>query len=302
MLGALPAMEGKKAGITIGEGDRAGLSEEAKAAIGGRPVIQLSLTLDGVRTEWNNPAAPSAVTIPYTPTAEELKNPESIIIWYPDGSGRLTCVPNGHYDTATGMATFAAANFGIYALGYNAVSFNDVAESAWYFKAISFIAARGVTAGTGGGNYSPEAKLTRGEFIVLLMRACGIAPDLNPTDNFADAGSTYYTNYLAAAKRSGISGGVGSNRFAPEKGITRQEMFTLLYNALRTIGQLPQGDCGKTLSDFDDAGLIDSWAKDSMKTLVKTGTVGGSGGKLSPATTTTRAEIAQILYNLLGKQ
>jgi hypothetical protein len=47
----------EKAGITIGEGDRAGLSKRRRplsAAAG----IQLSLTLDGVRTEWNNPPPP----------------------------------------------------------------------------------------------------------------------------------------------------------------------------------------------------------------------------------------------------
>ena len=78
-------------------------------------------------------------------------------------------------------------------------------------------------------------------------------------------------------------------------------MFTLLYNALKVIGGLPQGSTGKSLSDFIDAGQIAPWAKDAMELLVRTGTVGGSSGKLSPADTTTRAEMAQVLYNLLGK-
>jgi len=32
------------------------------------------------------------------------------------------------------------------------------------------------------------------------------------------------------------------------------EMFTLLHNALKLIGQLPEGDSGKTLDQFTDAG------------------------------------------------
>ena len=88
--------------------------------------------------------------------------------------------------------------------------------------------------------------------------------------------------------------------YAPGKEITRQEMFTLLYNALKVIVQLPQGDPGKTLSDFTDAGQIDPWAKEAMKLLVESGTVSGSNGKLTPTGTTTRAEMAQVLYNLLG--
>ncbi len=302
MLSSLTGMDGKTAGITIGQGDRSSLTDTEKAAIGNRPIIQLTLTLDGVQTEWNNPAAPVTVTIPYTPTAEELKNPESILVWYLDGSGKPVCVPNGHYDPATGTVTFNTTHFSRYAVGYNHVSFKDVASGAWYFKAVSFIAAREITSGTGRGKYSPDAKLTRAEFLVLLMRAYGIAPDTNPKDNFADAGNAYYTNYLAAAKRLGISAGVGNNMYRPGKEITRQEMFTLLYNALNVIGRLPQGNSGKTLSDFSDAGSIATWARDAMKRLVETGIVSGSGGKLFPTNNTTRAEMAQVLYSLLMKE
>ena len=61
----------------------------------------------------------------------------------------------------------------------------------------------------------------------MLMRAYGIEADGDGTDNFDDAGDTYYTGYLAAAKRLGISNGVGSNMFEPESEIARQDMFTL---------------------------------------------------------------------------
>lgn len=299
MLAGLTGTEDKKAGIAIGQGDRSKLSDSEKSAIGDRPLIQLTLTLDGVQTDWNNPAAPITVAIPYTPTAAELQNPECLIIWYLDGSGNLVCVPNGRYDATTGTVTFTTAHFSLYAVGYNPVSFRDVEENAWYNQAVSFIAARGIITGTGSGNYSPEARLTRGEFIVMLMRTYGIAPDANPQDNFSDAGNTWYTNYLAAAKRSGISAGVGGNRFAPGREITRQEMFTLLYNTLKAMDQLPEGNYGKPLASFSDAGNIAPWAMEAMTRLVESGIVGGSGGKLSPEETTTRAEMAQVLYKLL---
>jgi len=301
MLAGMPGMEGKKAGITIAQGDKSCLPGEVKSAIGGRPLIQLTLSIDGKQTDWRNPNAPVTLSIPYTPTAAELANPESIVIWYIDGSGNPQCVTNGHYDPANGAVAFDVTHFSNYAVVYNPVSFNDVKSGAWYYKAVSFIAARDITNGTGGGNFSPDAGLTRADFLVMLIKAYGIAPDTSPSDNFSDAGNTYYTGYLAAAKRLGISAGVGNNMYAPGKKITRQEMFTLLYNALKVIGRLPQGDSGKTLSDFSDAGQIDSWAKDAMTLLVKAGTVGGSGGKLNPTGTTTRAEIAQVLYNMLGK-
>ncbi|MEA4847418.1 MAG: X2-like carbohydrate binding domain-containing protein [Clostridiaceae bacterium] len=301
MLAGVSGISGSKAEISIGQGDKSALPEDVRAAIGDKPLIQLMLSIDGKQTNWSNPDVPVTVSIPYTPTAEELANPEGIVIWYIDGSGNVVTIPNGHYDSATGVVTFDTTHFSGYAVAYNKVSFNDVASGAWYNEAVGFIAAREITTGTGSGNFSPDVKLTRGQFILMLMKAYGIAPDTNPADNFSDADNTYYTGYLAAAKRLEISAGVGNNMFAPEMEITHQEMFTLLYNALKVIGQLPQGDTGKTLSDFTDAGQIDSWAKDAMTLLVKTGTVGGNNGALSPLSTTTRAEMAQVLYNLLGK-
>jgi hypothetical protein len=67
------------------------------------------------------------------------------------------------------------------------------------------------------------------------------------------------------------------------------------------IGGLPEGESGKTLVSFTDATEIDSWAEEAMTRLVETGAVGGSNGTLNPRGTTTRAEMAQVLYNLLGK-
>jgi hypothetical protein len=273
------------------------LSDEARQAVGDHPVFDFGVTAGGRSvTQFGGYVT---VSVPYVPKNGEDVN--SIIIYYINSDGKPEAVPNGHYDPATGTVTFTTTHFSRYAVGYNKVSFTDAAASAWYSKAVGFIAARDITTGTGNGNYSPGSKLTRSEFLVMIMRAYGIEPDASLKDNFADAGITYYTGYLAAAKRMGISGGVGNNMFAPGKEITRQEMFTLLYNALKVIGGLPEGTAGKSLSSFSDAGQIASWAKDAMTLMTETGTVSGSNGKLSPTNTTTRAEMAQVLYNLLSK-
>ena len=297
---ALSTIAGKAAGdvnISASIVDASTLSAETQQLIGDRPVFNFSVTGGGQTISQFGGSV--SVSVPYTPKAGEDLN--AIVIYYINAEGKPEVVSNCSYDPATGTIRFKTDHFSQYAVGYNKVTFKDVAESAWYSKAVGFIAARGVTTGTGNGNYSPDAKLTRGEFIVMMMKAYGIAPDTATAENFADAGNTYYTGYLAAAKRLGISGGVGNNMFAPGKEITRQEMFTLLYNALKAIGELPEGNTGKSLSAFSDAGQVASWAKDAMTLLVKTGTVSGTNGKLTPEETTTRAQMAQVLYNLLSQ-
>ena len=185
-------------------------------------------------------------------------------------------------------------------MGYNKVAFSDVVSTDWYYNPVTFIAARGITTGSTANTFSPNNTLTRGQFIVMLMRAYGIEADTNPTDNFSDAGDTYYSNYLAAAKRLGISNGIGNNTFAPDREITRQDMFTLLYRALGVLDELPEVAGSKTTSDFGDAGLISSYAQEAMNAMVQSGIISGSGGKLNPTGTTIRAEMVQVLYNLLS--
>ncbi len=178
--------------------------------------------------------------------------------------------------------------------------FVDVPSNAWYTPAVEFIAGKSITTGTGNATFGPNAALTRGQFMVLLMRAYGITPNSNSTDNFADAGNTYYTSYLATAKRLGIAQGSGSNKFQPESNISRQDMFVLLYNALKTMNKLPSTN-SSSIKSYSDEDQIASYAKTAINVLTVDGTVSGSSGKINPTVSSNRAQMAQLLYNLLSK-
>lgn len=283
--------------IILTIGDKAKLTNKGKSIAGKYPIISISILVNGEEINyinWNNPLK---ISIPYKPTDEELENIASIIIW--DIGTNKTILPNGYYDEATGMVTFITNKPNYYAVGYNPIKFNDVNTNNWYEKAVSFIAARNITTGTGNGNYSPNSKLTRGQFIVLLMKTYGFNPNENSTNNFADAGNTYYTGYLSKSKELGISNGIGNNLFAPEKEITRQEMFTMIYNTLNIFGGNLNKDNGIKTSDFLDSSEVASWAKEPIDILVRNKIISGSNGRLNPSNITTRAEIAQVLYNLL---
>ena len=196
--------------------------------------------------------------------------------------------------------TFTTTHFSDYAVGYNEVSFADVSSTDWYYDAVSFIAARGITQGVNDTNYAPNETLTRGQFIVMLMRAYGIEPDSALTDNFADAGDTYYTPYLVVAKQMGIATGVGDNRFNPDEAISRQDMVTLLYRALNLLSALPEASVSATVSDFGDSAQIADYAQTAIETFVAADIIHGDNGQLTPTVTSTRAQMAQIFKNLLG--
>ncbi|NQX63979.1 S-layer homology domain-containing protein [Paenibacillus qinlingensis] len=184
-------------------------------------------------------------------------------------------------------------------ISYTKSAFVDVPESAWHDQAINYLAANKIAGGTDETHFSPNDKLTRGQFITLLLKAYGIAPEENAKDNFADAGNTYYTPYLAAAKRLNIAGGVGDNQFAPNQSISREELFTLLHRSLGVLNKLPKGNGTATLSSFTDADQIAGFAQEAFKSLVEGGILTGDNAKLNPQNLSTRAEAAQVLYNLL---
>jgi len=283
--------------VTMAKTDSSALSDAAKQAVGDHPVFTFSIKSGGNAISQFGGSV--TVAVPYTPAAGEDTN--AIVIYYIAADGKLTMVPDARYDTATGTVVFTTTHFSTYAVGYHKVAFSDVAEDAWCYDAVTFLAARGITGGTTETTFSPNATLSRGQFITLVMRAYGIEPDESTADNFSDAGDTYYTGYLAAAKRLGISNGVGGNKFAPKQVVSRQQMFTLLYNTLKAIDQLPKGNSGKTLSDFTDSANISSYAQEAMESLVKSGAVSGSNGNLRPTVTTTRAQMAQVLFRLLSR-
>ncbi|MBW4082157.1 S-layer homology domain-containing protein [Paenibacillus sp. S150] len=273
------------------------LNDEGKAVLGDRPVYDLAVKAgDSDVTAFGGGKA--SITVPYTLHGGEEEN--SVIVYYITEAGSLDTIRGG-YNAAAGTVNFVTPHFSQYIIGYNKVAFTDVAASSWYSTAVGYLAARSITSGTDGNTYSPNATVTRGQFIVLLLKAYGIAPETDGADNFKDAGAAYYTNYLAAAKRLGIATGSGDNLFKPDNQITRQELFTLLYRSLEVLGELPEETTSAALSGFKDASQVAGYAQVALQALVERGVVSGDNGSLKPLEYSTRAQAAQVIYNLLAK-
>jgi hypothetical protein len=294
-LSTLCDESGEDVKIAVSRQDTATLSPAARQVVGDRPVYEFNVTSgEKAITQFGGQVT---VSVPYTP--KEKEDTEAIVIYYISSSGEPVMVSNCVYDPVSGTVTFATDHFSIYAVGYNKISFADVADDVWYSRAVSFAAARGITNGTGNNLYQPEEGLTRAQYMVMVMRANNILPDDNLKDNYADAGDTYYTDYLATAKSLGIAKGVGDNLFMPDRKITRQEMAALLYNVLHILKKIPVGTSDKTLKDFQDENLIAPWAEEAMTVLVEAGIIKGNAGELAPTEVVSRAQIAQVLYNLM---
>ncbi len=300
MLAGNSELKSKNASITIAQGDRSSLSNEAAAAIDNRPLLQLTLKVDGVQTEWNHPGAPVIITIPYTPTAKELVDPENIVVYYIDGSGKLASVPSGRYNPAAGAVTFTTTHFSQYAIAYVHKTFGDLRNAEWARKSIEVMASKGIINGTGANIYSPSANITRADYLVMLVKTLGLTAsfDINFEDKKPGA---YYYQSIGIGKKLGIASGTGNNHFNPQENISRQDMIVLTANALSKLKEMQAVEDTNVLDRFNDKADIAGYAAKSMATLVTEGLISGQGDKLNPGSRATRAEAAVFLYKIYNK-
>jgi O-glycosyl hydrolase len=301
MLSADEIAGAQKVGLQISKVDQAALGSELKAKIGNKPVIEINLKIDGSVKSWNNPDAPVTISIPYTPTAEELADPEHIVVWYIDGSGNAISVPTGRYDKATGMAVFTTTHFSKYAVVYVKKTFEDISSYGWAKDAIEILASRGVINGTSGTTFTPGAAIKRADFIVMLTKALGLTAKAD--SNFTDvkAGTPYY-EAAGIAKKLGITKGVGGNRFAPDETITRQDMMVMIRNAMDAAGRKLTAGSAASLGKYKDGGKVSAYAKESFSILVENKIVSGdSASNLNPLSKATRAETAVLIHRISGK-
>lgn len=290
----------KSAAITIGKGDITKLTAELQAQLGSRPVIELILKLDGKVAAWSNPGAPVTVSIPYSPTEEELAAPEHITVWYIDGSGNVISVPSGRYDAATGTVIFTTTHFSKFAVVYVRESFIDLDIVPWAKKQIEVLASKGIMDGREGKKFAPAAGITRAEYIGALVRTMGVSAKAEDNFNDVKAGDSYYSE-IGIAKKLGITEGTGNNYFDPEMLISRQDMLVLTERALRNLKRISTEGTLNDLEGFSDRKQLAEYAVNSIAALVKEGLIEGSNGKLNLDSDSSRAEAAAFLYRIYNR-
>lgn len=117
----------------------------------------------------------------------------------------------------------------------------------------------------------PKKAVTRGEAIVMIMKAYGIEPAEDWSDNFTDA-SGDYAGYYAKAKEIGFVNGIGSNRIGADIPLTREMLFTLLYKIESITGAMHETDTSDIdLTGFYDCSELSDWSFEAVKALIKSG-------------------------------
>ena len=110
--------------------------------------------------------------------------------------------------------------------------FNDVTPATLGAGYIERLAADGITAGCGNGNFCPNAQVTRRQLAVFLVAASGRTPVVPQTGIFADVppGSPA-AGFIERLAVDGITAGCGNGNFCPDAFATRRQAAIFLARA-----------------------------------------------------------------------
>ena len=172
-------------------------------------------------------------------------------------------------------------------------SFPDVPDNAYFAKAVAWMKHKDLTTGSGStGLYLPNSLVTRGQMATFLWRIAG-APSSN-APQFADvASNAYYARAVRWMRAKDLTTGVGgTNRFAPNSPVTREQMAAFLHRFAgeKTVpGRHPFADVPST-----------SYADHAITWLHRYHiTTGVAPGRFSPGGQVTRAQMAAFLHRMV---
>ncbi|WP_341347033.1 pullulanase [Paenibacillus sp. FSL H3-0469] len=197
-----------------------------------------------------------------------------------------------------GSYTAAVTQSGRYAVLEVHTLFKDVPVTHWASAAITSLAAKQVVTGVNAEAFEPARKVTRAEFTALLMRALGQSGQGQTTFEDVRPGA-WYASYVEAAASLGIVSGRSRSSFAPDAAISREEMAVMAVRAL----EFKQGEklaMAAPPAGYADASGIREWAKAYVNAATALKLVEGREQRqFIPQGLLTRAESAQVIYNLL---
>ena len=187
---------------------------------------------------------------------------------------------------------------GVTAADSTSLPFDDV-EKKWYYNAVETAYNEGIMTGKSDTKFDPTANITRAEVVTAFARvACtnidGYGDDLGFTDTKS---GKWYSYSVGWAADNGIVKGRGDGRFSPSDLITRAELASILVNFINYMGiKLPDNP---KLDRFSDEGTFANWMKAPIEAVRKNGLMQGADGKFNPKGSAMRAEVAQVISNLL---
>ena len=174
--------------------------------------------------------------------------------------------------------------------------FLDVPSDHIFHDYVEKVFRNGITAGCGGGNYCPNAPVTRAQMAVFLLKAehgSGYAPPAC-TGHFADVScpDAFAVDWIEQLAAENITAGCGDGtNYCPNDAVSRQQMAVFLLKTEHGASYVPP-PCAQLFADVACPSLFADW----IERLAAENVTGGcGGGNYCPLNPSTRGQMATFL-------
>lgn len=176
-------------------------------------------------------------------------------------------------------------------------TFYDLDGFEWAKDYINSLSSKKVINGFGDGTFKPGNKVTREEFVKMLVVALNLKGDIKL--GFNDVDSTHWAyEYIKKAVSAGVVNGISDTEFGINTAISRQDMAVMAYRAAKKVGKLNNIEPDK--NNFSDESDIADYAKDAIAYMKSAGIINGVGDNMfNPLGTATRAETAVVISKII---
>ncbi|NCA91723.1 glycoside hydrolase, partial [bacterium] len=182
-----------------------------------------------------------------------------------------------------------------YKLWLNGCYLEDI-QTHWAKDAIFSAFQHGWMKGVSNTAFLPEASLTRAQAAVILVRMLGYSLDTGTGNTFTDIAGHWAQAEIETARQYGLIGGVGNNRFEPDRPITREEMTVILTNILKMKNITGTNN---PILFPDVSSENNSWSYEAIDTLSRFGIIlGYADGGFHPHESLNRSQMAVMIGRL----
>lgn len=179
--------------------------------------------------------------------------------------------------------------------------YDDMFTYEWAETAVSALAQLGVLEDVADTSFRPGDNVTRGDFMLMLMRACKLKSTKEP-GTFPDVPADLYAaEAIGLAKNLGIANGDMDGNFKPNDSITREDIACLVFRTMSYMKKVnPTIEAENYLKECPDRDAISDYAKDSMAAMLRAKLLRGDENEMmNPTQNMTRAEAAVLLERIM---
>lgn len=173
--------------------------------------------------------------------------------------------------------------------------FTDVDTAKWYHLSVDYVLTHKMMNGVSSRAFAPNANLTRGMLVQILYNLEG--KPKGTAANFSDVqADAWYAEAVGWAATNKVVTGYADGTFRPNAAVTREQAAAILYRYAQSKDiDVSVGENTNILS-YVDVQQASEYAIPALQWAVGAGVLNGkNGGRLAPAGTATRAEIAAIM-------